>query len=88
MLGRLSAALPGAVPEEHARSPRPFQAVYSPKRIADYLEQIHCPANDRLCEQGGLALPDDASSGPRSDMDQIAEAVRKVQKHAAKLVKA
>ena len=29
---------------------RAFQAVYSPKRIADYLERIHCPANDRLCE--------------------------------------
>ena len=29
---------------------RAFQAIYAPKRISEYLEQIHCPANDRLCE--------------------------------------
>ena len=30
---------------------RAFQAIYSPKRIADYLERIQCPANERLCEE-------------------------------------
>src|SRR5262249_46494167 len=30
---------------------RAFQAIYSPKRLAEYLERIHCPANDRLCEE-------------------------------------
>ena len=66
---------------------RPFRAIYSPKRIAEYLERIHCPANDRLCEQG-VWLTQTLLLGPRSDMDQIAEAVRKIQKQAGKLVKA
>jgi perosamine synthetase len=65
---------------------RPFRAVYSPRRIADYLERIHCPANDRLCEQG-VWIYQTAFLGPRSDMDQIAEAARKVQKQAGKLDK-
>jgi dTDP-4-amino-4,6-dideoxygalactose transaminase len=66
---------------------RPFRAVYSPRRIADYFERIHCPANDRVCEQG-VWLFQTLFLGPRSDMDQIADAVRKVQKQAGKLVNA
>ena len=66
---------------------RAFQAIYSPKRISEYLEQIQCPANDRLCE-AAVWLTQTMLLGPRSDMDQIAEAVRKVQKQAGKLAKA
>jgi dTDP-4-amino-4,6-dideoxygalactose transaminase len=66
---------------------RPFRAVYSPKRIADYLDRIQCPANDRLCDQG-VWLFQTVFLGPRSDMDQIADAVRKIQKQAGKLAKA
>jgi dTDP-4-amino-4,6-dideoxygalactose transaminase len=66
---------------------RPFRAIYSPKRIADYLERIHCPANDRLCEQG-VWLFQTLFLGPQSDMDQIADAVRKIHKQTGKLVKA
>jgi perosamine synthetase len=64
---------------------RAFQAIYSPKRISEYLEQIHCPANDRLCESA-VWLMQTTFLGPRSDMDQIAEAVRKIQGQAGKLV--
>lgn len=66
---------------------RPFRAVYSPKRIADYFERLHCPANDRLCEQA-VWMYQTMFLGPRSDMDQIADAVRKVHKQASKLVRA
>ena len=66
---------------------RPFRAVYSPRRIADYLDRIQCPANDRLCEQG-VWLFQTVFLGPRSDMDQIADAVRKIRKQAGKLVRA
>jgi perosamine synthetase len=65
---------------------RPFQAVYAPKRISDYLEQTQCPANDRLCETA-VWLTQTTLLGTRTDMDQIAEAVRKVQKQAAQLSK-
>jgi len=64
---------------------RAYQAVYSPPRISEYLERIHCPANDRLCE-AAVWLTQTMLLGPRSDMDQIAEAVRKVREHAAKLI--
>jgi dTDP-4-amino-4,6-dideoxygalactose transaminase len=66
---------------------RAFRAIYSPKRIGDYLERIHCPANDRLCEEG-VWLMQTTFLGSRSDMDQIAEAIRRIQKHAGKLLKA
>jgi dTDP-4-amino-4,6-dideoxygalactose transaminase len=72
---------------KNALESRPFRAVYPPQRIADYFERIHCPANDRLCEQG-VWLFQTLFLGPRSDMDQIADAVRKVQKQAGKLVRA
>ena len=66
---------------------RPFQAVYGPKRVSEYLEQIHCPANDRLCETA-VWLTQTTLLGPRSDMDLIADAVRKVHAQAAKLARA
>jgi len=66
---------------------RAFQAIYPSKRISEYLEQIHCPANDRLCETG-VWLTQTTLLGPRSDMDQIALAVRKVHAQSGKLQKA
>jgi dTDP-4-amino-4,6-dideoxygalactose transaminase len=66
---------------------RAFQAIYSPRRISDYLERLHCPANDRLCEEA-VWLSQTTLLGPRSDMDQIAEAIRKVHRHAEKLATA
>jgi dTDP-4-amino-4,6-dideoxygalactose transaminase len=72
---------------KHTLQSRAFQAIYSPKRLADYLERIQCPANDRVCEEG-VWFTQTMFLGPRSDMDQIAEAVRKIQKHAGRLLKA
>jgi dTDP-4-amino-4,6-dideoxygalactose transaminase len=66
---------------------RPYQAIYPPQRISGYLENIQCPENDRLCEKA-VWFTQTMLLGPRSDMDQIAEAVRKIQKHAGKLAKA
>jgi len=66
---------------------RAYQAIYSSQRIADYLGNIHCPVNDGLCESV-VWMTQTSLLGPRSDMDQVAEAVRKIQKQAAKLVKA
>ncbi len=63
---------------------RPFRAVYSPKRIADYFDRIRCPANDRLCDQA-VWLFQTLFLGPRTDMDQIADAVRKIHKNAGRL---
>ena len=66
---------------------RGFQAIYGAARLSDYLEKTHCPANDQLCEVA-VWLTQTMLLGPRTDMDEIAAAVRKIQKNAARLAKA
>jgi dTDP-4-amino-4,6-dideoxygalactose transaminase len=63
---------------------RAFQAIYAPKRISEYLESIQCPANERLCESAAW-LMQTTFLGPRSDMEQIADAIRKIKRHAKAL---
>jgi dTDP-4-amino-4,6-dideoxygalactose transaminase len=72
---------------KHTLESRAYQAIYPSRRISEYFERNHCPANDRLCETG-VWLIQTTLLGPRSDMDQIAEAVRKVRMHAGKLITA
>jgi hypothetical protein len=45
-----------------------------------------CPENDRLCDQG-VWIVQTMLLGSRKDMDDIAEAIRKVQTGAPQLVK-
>jgi dTDP-4-amino-4,6-dideoxygalactose transaminase len=66
---------------------RGFQAIYSPQRISAYLERTRCPANEKLCESA-VWFTQNMLIGPKSDMDQIADAIRKVQKQAGKLLSA
>lgn len=65
---------------------RGYQATYSKQRIAHWEERNHCPENDRLCTEG-VWLTQNMLLGPRGDMEQIAEAVRKVQAHAGELAR-
>src|SRR5262249_36352943 len=55
---------------------RAFRKIYSDRELAEYEERNHCPANDELCEQG-VWLTQTMLLAGKSDMDQIAEAVRK-----------
>jgi dTDP-4-amino-4,6-dideoxygalactose transaminase len=71
----------------NALESRPFRSVYSAADIAAYQARNHCPANDKLCEQA-VWFFQTMLLGSRSDMDQIAEAVRKVHRHAAALARA
>jgi dTDP-4-amino-4,6-dideoxygalactose transaminase len=64
-----------------------FLKVYGEKRMKDWLEQAqNCPQNDKVCEQA-VWFTQTMLLGSKSDMDQIAEAVRKIQKHAGELAK-
>ncbi|MFN3653079.1 MAG: DegT/DnrJ/EryC1/StrS family aminotransferase [Armatimonadota bacterium] len=63
---------------------RAFKAVYSPERLREHAERNRTPENDRLCEEA-VWLAQTMLLGSRRDMDQIAEAVRKIQKQAASL---
>jgi dTDP-4-amino-4,6-dideoxygalactose transaminase len=63
---------------------RGYQALFGAQRLARWEEQNHCPANDRLCEDA-VWFTQNMLLGPRRDMEQIAEAVRKIQANAAAL---
>jgi len=68
-------------------SSRGYQAVYSKQRLARWQERNQCPVNDRLCNEA-VWLTQNMLLGPRGDMDQVAEAVEKIRKHAAQLARA
>lgn len=61
-----------------------FQAIYGKDRLQAWQERNACPQNDRLCSEA-VWLTQTMLLGPRQDMDDIAEAVRKVQAHSAQL---
>ena len=54
--------------------------------LHDGHEQNQCPANDRLCLEAVWFIQT-MLLGPRTDMEQIAEAIRKIQAQAGRLVK-
>lgn len=64
-----------------------YQKIYSKSYAAKWQERSRCPVNDRLCEEA-VWFTQNMLVGTRSDMDQIAEAVRKIQAHAAELARA
>jgi dTDP-4-amino-4,6-dideoxygalactose transaminase len=61
--------------------------VYSEETLADWAKRCQVPQNDKLCKQS-VWLTQNLLLGPRSDMDQIAEAVRKIRAHAGEIAKA
>jgi len=63
---------------------RIYRMMYSEQEIAEWEERNACPENDKLCEEA-VWFFQTMLLGPRRDMDDIAEAVRKIQKHAGEL---
>lgn len=72
---------------KNAFASRGFQAVYSKERLARWEEANDTPVNDKLCAEA-VWFTQNMLIGPRRDMDQIVEAVRKIRQHAAELIKA
>jgi len=68
----------------HSRS---YQRIYSKERLARWEEQNRCPGNDQLCKEA-VWFTQNMLLGSRSDMDQIAAAVKKVHANAAALARA
>jgi len=68
-------------------SSRAFRSVCPPERLRQWEERNQCPENDRLCEEA-VWFTQTMLLGTRRDMEQIAEAIRKIQAHAAELAKA
>jgi dTDP-4-amino-4,6-dideoxygalactose transaminase len=61
---------------------RGFRAVYSTELLADYEDRIDCPGNDQLCQEA-VWFSQTMLLGDRADMDQIADAIRKIRAHSA-----
>jgi perosamine synthetase len=70
---------------KNALHSRGYQRLFSPADIAAWEQRNHCPANDRLCEEA-VWLVQTMLLAPRQSMDQIAGAIRKIQRHASTLV--
>jgi len=65
---------------------RAYKSIYSPERLAKYRRENHCPENDRVCQETGLWLFQSVFLGTKKDMEDIAEAIVKIQKSAEKLL--
>jgi dTDP-4-amino-4,6-dideoxygalactose transaminase len=72
---------------EDTLTSRGFRRIYGERAFAEWRERNQCPQNDRLCSEA-VWLGQTMLLGTRADMDQIAEAARKVSAHAARLAKA
>jgi dTDP-4-amino-4,6-dideoxygalactose transaminase len=70
---------------KNALRSRAFQAIYSSAETAAYEERIHCPVNDQLCEEA-VWFFQTMLLGSKQDMEQIAEAIRKVQRQSSALL--
>jgi len=69
---------------EDALTSKNFQRAFSKARLDQYREQNHCPTNDQLCTEA-VWLSQSMLLGPKSDMDDIANAIQKVYENRDKL---
>jgi perosamine synthetase len=63
---------------------RAYRRIYTEQVIREYEERNQCPENDKLCEEG-VWFFQTMLLGSRTDMEQIAEAIQKIQKNAAEM---
>ncbi len=63
---------------------RPYVKVYGKAVIDKWADRNQCPENDKLCDEA-VWFMQNMLLGPRSDMDEIATAVRKTHASAAQL---
>jgi dTDP-4-amino-4,6-dideoxygalactose transaminase len=71
---------------KEALGSRAFKTIYTQQELAEYEERNHCPENDKLCERA-VWFEQTMFLGDKTDMDQIAEAIRKIQKQAGVLAR-
>lgn len=63
-----------------------YKTIYSARRLARWTERNQCPVNDRLCEEA-VWFTQTMLLGTKRDMEQIAEAIRKIHKQSGELRK-
>ena len=62
-----------------------YLKIYGEKTMKEWIERNQCPQNDKLTGEESLWFGQTMFLGSTRDMDQIAEAVRKIQKNASQL---
>ncbi len=60
---------------------RHYQRLYTKETLRRWQQHRECPQNDILCAEN-VRFTQTMLLGPRSDMEQIAAAIRKIQRHA------
>jgi len=63
-----------------------FLKLYGEKTMKQWVERNKCPQNDKLTSEQSLWMIQRVLLGSRQEMEQIAEAVRKIQKYAKELI--
>lgn len=71
---------------EASLNSRAFRKIYTDQELSRYRERNQCPENDQLCGEA-VWFFQTMLLGTKHDMDQIAEAIRKVQENAGELVR-
>ncbi len=64
-----------------------YQKIYPARLLKNWAERNQCPANDQLCREA-VWFTQTMFIGDRTDMDEIAGAIRRIHAHAAELAKA
>jgi len=65
-----------------------FLNIYGAKTMNQWLERNQCPQNDKLTQEQSVWFFQNMLLGSKTDMEQIVEAIRKIQKYAAEISKA
>ncbi|MFB3906582.1 MAG: DegT/DnrJ/EryC1/StrS family aminotransferase [Acidobacteriota bacterium] len=65
---------------------RLFRTIYSAERLKRYRQMNECPANDRLCQEGLFFSHSLLLGGGKEDVQQVAEAIARIQKYADEIV--
>jgi len=71
---------------KNALRSRAYQRIYSAAELAALEEHNRCPVNDQLCREAVWVFQS-ILLGTRSDMENIAAAILKIQKYAAELAR-
>jgi len=66
---------------------RHYRKIYGDKAMREWTARSQCPVNDRLCAEA-VWFTQNTLLGPRTDMDRIADVLRKIQRTAPELARA
>jgi dTDP-4-amino-4,6-dideoxygalactose transaminase len=66
---------------------RHYQKLYPSETLKNWAERNACPRNEELCQEA-VWFTQNMLLGPRTDMEEIAEAIGRIQKHAGEVARA